>query len=553
MSIPIGAYYALLATYLRVQRRRVALLAVLMLASIVLQVANPQVVRAFIDAVSSPTTSSEYLTRLAALFIGVALVQEGFAIASTYVSERVGWTATNTLREDLVLHCLRLDQSFFKTRTPGELIERIDGDVTALASFFTQFVINLCGNALLMFGVLIVLWFQDWQAGLPLTAFVVLTVLGLGRLRAVAVPAWATARQASAELFGFLEEALLGTEDVRASGATPYVMRRLFGHTRDRYRTARRARLTASVGWNAPAVFFALGIGVAFATIAWLYQSHSITLGAAFLIYYYAQLLIQPLERVADQFEEFQKASGGIARVRELLAIRGTLSDGRVDGLPAGPLSVELDRVSFGYDEGEPVLRDVSLRLAPGEVLGLLGRTGSGKTTLARLLFRLYDPDAGALRVGGVDLRQAQRHQLRSRVGMVTQEVQLFRATVRDNLSFFDPSVSDRQLHGALAELGLAEWYAALPRGLDTVLGAEAGLSAGEAQLLAFTRVFLRDPGLIILDEASSRVDPLTEQLIERAVDRLLANRTGVIIAHRLATVGRADTILILDDGAILE
>ena len=211
--------------------------------------------------------------------------------------------------------------------------------------------------------------------------------------------------------------------------------------------------------------------------------------------------------------------------------------------------------LSFGYDADALVLRRIQLRLGAGRVLGILGRTGSGKTTLTRLLFRLYDPTAGAIRLGGVDLRAARLVELRRRVGVVTQEVQLFHATVRDNLTFFDDTVADEHILAVLDRLGLQAWYAALPAGLDTLLaaGTSGGLSAGEAQVLALVRVFLKEPGLVILDEASSRLDPATEQLVEHAVDALLSGRTGIVIAHRLATVLRADDILILENGEIVE
>jgi ATP-binding cassette subfamily B protein len=184
----------------------------------------------------------------------------------------------------------------------------------------------------------------------------------------------------------------------------------------------------------------------------------------------------------------------------------------------------------------------------------LLGRTGSGKTTLARLLFRLYDPKSGCIEINGADVRNARLETLRRRIAIVTQDVQLFRASVRDNLTFFDSSISDQQILATLNELELGDWYRSLPQGLDTELDTGSrSLSAGEAQLLAFTRVFLRNPGLVILDEASSRLDPATEQRLERAIDRLLENRTAIIIAHRLETVHRADQIMILDAGMVSE
>jgi ATP-binding cassette subfamily B protein len=186
--------------------------------------------------------------------------------------------------------------------------------------------------------------------------------------------------------------------------------------------------------------------------------------------------------------------------------------------------------------------------------LGLLGRTGSGKTTLARLIFRLYDPKFGCVEINGADIRNAQLGTLRQNIAIVTQDVQLFRASVRDNLTFFDRSVADEKILATLHELELGDWLGALPKGLDTELDTGSrSLSAGEAQLLAFTRVFLRNPGLVILDEASSRLDPATEQRLERAIDRLLQNRTAIIIAHRLGTVHRADEIMILDTGRVRE
>jgi ABC-type multidrug transport system fused ATPase/permease subunit len=230
------------------------------------------------------------------------------------------------------------------------------------------------------------------------------------------------------------------------------------------------------------------------------------------------------------------------------------IREGTGVALGRGPLEVEFDHVRFGYGEEEMVLSDLTFRLAPGRVLGLLGRTGSGKTTLTRLLFRLYDPASGAVRLGGHDIRKSKLDELRGSIGMVTQDVQLFAATVRDNLTLFDESIADDKVLEVLRDLGLYSWFQGLPAGLDTEIGPHgSGLSAGQAQLLAFARVFLKDPGLVILDEASSRLDPATEALIERAVERLLRNRTGIIIAHRLNTVQRADEIMILDNGEIAE
>jgi ATP-binding cassette subfamily B protein len=297
-----------------------------------------------------------------------------------------------------------------------------------------------------------------------------------------------------------------------------------------------------------------LGTAAVYALGAYLFRADSISVGSIFVVAYYLGLLINPLLEIARQSEDMQKANAGIARVQELFSIRSTLHENVTATLDQGALPVTFDDVTFAYGNDEPVLRDLSLNLPAGHVLGVLGRTGSGKTTLTRLLFRLYDPNQGSIRLADTDVRDLALRDLRRRVGIVTQEVQIFHASLRANLTFFDETILDAKIINALEEVGLGDWYRSLPDGLDTVLaGGHGGLSAGEAQLLAFTRIFLRDPGVVILDEASSRLDPATEQLIEHAVDKLLRNRTGIIIAHRLDTIKRADDILILEAGRVRE
>jgi ATP-binding cassette subfamily B protein len=553
MRIHLKDYRQLLVTYLAQLWPQVIILVLLLCGDIALQLVNPQLLRLFIDTI---TTSGlqEGLLVIAFLFIAVVVLQQAVKVGATYFSERVGWTATNALRGDLALHLVRLDLSFHKHHTPGELIERVDGDVTALANFFSQFIIKVVGNLLLLFGVLIVLNFQNRPAGLALTGFALVALLLINSVRNVATKHWKAFRQSSAELYGFLEERLTGTEDIRSSGAQAYVLRRLHTYTRQRLRTGRRARVTSVITWSMPILSSVLGTMVAFVVIAWLYGIGSMTLGMAFLIYYYTQLIFQPIQSLTEQLDDFQKASAGLVRIRELLQIQSELQDGPGVRFPPGALSVEFDEVCFGYGEEEMVVEDLSFRIEPGEVLGLLGRTGSGKTTITRLLFRLYDPARGVIRLGGADLRQARRTNLRNVIGMVTQDVQLFHATVRDNLTFFDKSIDDKRIIQALNDLGLLPWYQSLPDGLDTILAPNGGgLSAGEAQLLAFARVFLHDPAMVVLDEASSRLDPATERLLEQAIDKLLRGRTAIIIAHRLSTVQRADTIMVVDNGRIRE
>jgi ATP-binding cassette subfamily B protein len=408
--------------------------------------------------------------------------------------------------------------------------------------------------------VLIAFFLEGWLIGLAFTVFAAVTLCALNQVRGLAIPHQKALREALANLFGYIEERLAGTEDIRSSGAVDFVILGLYklsyvilGHWRKAWRMFVVVRFTGGM-------MHTLGNVMALLAGYVLFRNDVVTIGTVYLLVYYTNVLGRPIRELTQQIENLQNIGAATERLADLRDIECKIKDGPGADFPGGPLSLAFEDVSFAYVEDEPVLQDLAFELEPGTVLGLLGRTGSGKTTLARLLFRLYDPTEGRIALGGVDVRDATLMDLRQHVAIVTQDVQLFQASVRDNLTFFAPrcgasgSISDERIRAVIEELELADWYESLPDGLDTKL--ETGgrsLSAGEAQLLAFTRVFLRDPGLVVLDEASSRLDPATEQRIERAVEKLLQNRTAIIIAHRLGTVQRADDIMILDAGRVTE
>lgn len=555
MDLKLNSYTSLLSEHLKPQMKRVVLLAVLLFVDIGLQLINPQIIRRFIDTVKSDTPL-DVLTSIALLFIGVSVLQQAISVWSAYVGENVSWTATNRLRSFLARHCLNLDMSFHNNRTPGELIERIDGDVNALGNFFSQFAIQMLGNLMLMGGILVLLFLEDWRAGFALTLFTGISLTVIISLRRIAVPHMKATREASANMFGFLEERLSGAEDIRATRSQFFVLRQFYERTRAWLQKELKSAFMVNILVNTSSMIWAIGNATALGIGAYLYFQDAFTLGAVYMIFHYTNMLLHPIDRITFQLEDLQRAGASVERVMELTESQTALAPGRGDTLPDGALSVRFDHVTFGYAKDDaPVLQDIHFELAPGRVLGLLGRTGSGKTTLTRLLFRLYDPWEGNVFLGQTHVRHANREALCQRIAMVTQNVQLFQGSVRDNLTLFDPTVSDDRIHEAIGALALEDWFKTFSDGLDTRLASEgSGLSAGEAQLLAFARIFLlKDPDIVVLDEASSRLDPATEQHLERAVDRLIQDRTAIVIAHRLDTVARADDIMILDDGRIVE
>lgn len=561
MKIGLKQFGNLLIDYLKPQKGRVAKFAIALLASIGLQLLNPQILRNFIDTAVAGG-SEQNLLLAALLFIGVALATQLMSIAATYYGENVAWSATNALRADLVEHCLKLDLSFHKVSTPGELVERVDGDIHNLSQFFSKFSVYILGSLLLILGVIVVMFAEDWRAGMAISFFALTALSTLIRLRSIAVPHWGSYRQVNAEFFGFLGEQLTGIEDIRANGAKNYVMHRFYKILQRWLPTYHKARFADTILWTTTNAIFTLGNVVALAVALYLWNQKAITIGTAYIFFYYTTLLSEPIEQIRTQLEDLQQAEASIYRIQDLFQVRSQLSAGGKEVLPNGALSVTFANVSFSYNDRikkqdakpELILQDISFHLPPGHVLGLLGRTGSGKTTLARLLLRLYDAQSGSIRLGNVPVNQTPLTDLPKHVGLVTQNVQLFQTTVRNNLTFFNQNISDERIYQTLEMLGLSAWLHSLPKDLNTELGPDSsGLSAGQAQLLAFARVFLKDPGLVILDEASSRLDPTTEKLIEKAIDQLLIGRTGIIIAHRLATVQRANQILILDKGRVSE
>ncbi len=562
MKRTFSRYRVLLSTYLAPFLRYASLLGVLLLAAIVLRLASPMILRSFIDLAAAAAPMGD-LVRQSLLFLAIAILLQGLTVLEDGMAANLGLLTTNRLRSDLTLHCLGLDMSFHKGHTPGEMIERVDGDVGKLANLFSRFLVEILGSVLLIAGVLVLMYTIDWRVGAAFTLFCAVALVILASMKDIAVPRYRKASQATAELFGFVEERLTGTEDVRGNGAVAWVIRGLLEHSRAAWRTRVAANtagsMAAGVGW----ILFAIGSALSLALGAMMYERGAATIGTVYLIFGYAQLLTQPIERLVRQLTDLQQAGASAVRIVDLLDLRPSILDKGTTSVPSGSaLSVSLEGVSFAYRDdpstGDPdgtnALSGINFYLPPGTVLGLLGRTGSGKTSLARLLMRFYEPQQGRVCVGGVALPEIPLAVLRRRVALVTQDIQLFDASLRENITLFDPSIKDERIHETFERLGLTDWLAALPGGLETRL-AQGGsrLSAGEAQLLAFARVFLREPGLIVLDEASSRLDPATEARLDRGMQGLLQGRTAIIIAHRLRTVQRADQILILEGGRQLE
>ena len=545
----------LLKTYLWPRRYRLASLAGLMLFSLAAQLARPQILRSVLDLSLAGNALTQVLWGVVVLG-AVAVAGHFFDALVRYGSDRLGWETTNELRHNLTLHVLGLPMAFHKGTSPGELIERVDVDVTRLAGLMANFVRHIVINVLFIVGSVLLLWREHYLVGLVFALYTAVSLTVLSRVRTITTPYVVADRKATAHVYGLVGEQLSTTEDTQGVGGGRVMQDRLRLELYKWLPHRIKAYLSYTSIWSAAMLLQAINLLIAVALAIFLWRNLGASIGTAYLIIHYAELLQQPVQQIRMQLQELQRAASSLTRINELLALSSLAEEGdALSPLPTGALQIDAHDLSFNYhDDHTLVLDRVSFCLPAGKVLGVIGRTGSGKTTLARLMARQYDPTGGSLCLGGIATTATAVKTIRERISFVTQEVQVFKASVRDNLTFFDDSFSDTELLGVLSELGLLDWYSSLPAGLDTMLeSGSGGLSAGEGQLLALARAFLRNPSIVVLDEASAKLDPITESMIARALLRLLAGRTGLVVAHRLATLEEVDYLLLLDGGRMVE
>ncbi len=331
-----------------------------------------------------------------------------------------------------------------------------------------------------------------------------------------------------------------------------YVFSKYHDYARNEYQGYSKAILKSRLVTLVSFFIMGLGVTLVYATGIPLVEEGSITPGTLYLFVFYFGLLLQPIFELLRQIQNLQQADASIDRINEFFATKTVLEDKGEKEALQGPVDIEFKDLRFSYHEEDYVLQEINFQLKKGKTMGLIGKTGSGKTTLSRLIYRLYDYEDGEILIEGIKTKDYSLHELRKMIVIVTQQVELFAATIKENITFFDETISDEVVLETIERVGLTDWLNSQPNGLKTELK-KAGLSAGESQLLAFARAFITNPSIVILDEASSRLDPATEVLIEKAVNKLLENRTAIVIAHRLETLEEVDEILILDDGKIKE
>jgi ABC-type multidrug transport system fused ATPase/permease subunit len=495
---------------------------------------------------------------IVAAFLLSAVIYAIATYAQTYLVGWVGQRALQDLRVQLFRHLQSLSIGFYSRNRAGVIISRLTNDVEALDQLVEDGLATLIQSGLTLLGVVVILLVMDFH--LALLTFLALPLLGLGALlfRIASADAYRLTRERIAAITGYLQESLSGIRVVRAFGQEP----RHIARFRELNDSNRAANLT-TVNLNA-AYFPAVELLSALVTVEILViggieaiNGHTST-GVVFAFIAALNNFFDPIQQLSQLYTTYQSGMAALDKIFELLDEQPELSDAP-DALELPTLDGELtfDEVSFRYGSGEDAvyaLRDIDLRIPAGQTVALVGETGAGKSTFAKLVARFYDPSQGRILVDGHDLRQITAQSLRSQMGVVPQEAFLFSGTVRENIAFGRPGATDDEVRDAARAVGAEDFIERLEHRYDTQIG-ERGvqLSAGQRQLLAFARALVADPRILVLDEATSNVDVHTEGLIEQGLRRLVAGRTAIVIAHRLSTIRHAGRIIVLEHGRIVE
>jgi ATP-binding cassette subfamily B protein len=544
---------------LRPYRAKVALMFVALVLATAASLAPPPLAKMAIDDGIVPGDLGR-LNVIVAAFVLAALLYWGASYLQTYLVGWVGQRALQDLRQRIFRHLQELPVGFYERRQAGVLISRMTNDVEALNSLVTDSVVTLFQASLTLVGTIVILAFLDLE--LALLTFLIFPVVFAGSLvfRIVSADAYARTRETIGAITAYLQETLSGIRVVRSFGQEPQHLKR-FAELNDRNRAANMTTVHLNAAYF-PAVEFVSALATVGILLYGGYQvvDGDVTIGV--LVGFIAALngFFDPIQQLSQLYTQYQAGMAALDKIFELLDEQPDL----VDAPDARPLPVPLrgeitfDHVTFSYrtdaDEVVRALDDVDLVIPPGQTVALVGATGAGKSTFAKLVARFYDPTEGRVLVDGVDLRTAQTASLRSQMGIVPQEAFLFSGSIRENVAFGRPDATEDDVWRALRGVGAEDLVRALPDGLDTEIG-ERGvqLSAGQRQLIAFARALIADPRILILDEATANVDLHTEGKIEAGMRRLLAGRTAIVIAHRLSTIRQAGRIVVLEGGRVIE
>lgn len=557
-----------LLAYLRPYRSTVALALAAMLGASALQVTGPLLTRIAVDRYLAPVRrpagpleawlSSDAwlgLAQISLVYLAVIAAALALDFAQHYLMQWTGQRAMFDLRRQLMEHLHRADMAFFDTNPVGRLVTRVTTDVDALNELLASGLVTIVGDVLALSLVLAVMFRLSPSLTLLMLAVLPLIVGVTVLFRRRVIQSYRRIRLAIARINAYLQEHITGMTVVQLFNRERKSQENFASINRDHMLAFKQA-ITA-YGWFYPAVEFLamLSLALLLAYGGLRIQAGTLTLGVLVAFFQYSMRFFRPIQDLSEKYNLLQSAMAAAERIFALLDTPVTIKAPlRPRPFPEGPAEIEFDGVWFAYKPEQWVLRDVSFRIAPGQTVAIVGHTGAGKTTLVSLLLRFYDVQRGAIRIGGIDIREFDPRELRRQFGVVLQDPHLFTGTIADNIRLGTEWISQDDLERAAEEVNLLEFIEALPQGFaQPVRERGDGLSTGQKQLVSFARALAHNPRFLILDEATSSVDTETEWRVREALVRLTSGRTAIVIAHRLSTIQRADCILVMHKGRLRE
>ncbi|MEB3765888.1 MAG: ABC transporter ATP-binding protein/permease [Desulfurococcales archaeon] len=535
-----------------VHRRLLAVILLAIIGSTISTLAAPYILRIAIDEYIVPGRFED-LAGIALLYLIALTGQWLFTTLQTYTVQVFGQRVLFDLRARLQRKLLDSKLDYFKDKRTGDLVSRIINDTSMVNDVLVSGLLGGIGSLLSLVGIIGAMLLLDVQLTVVAMTTIPLMVFISKYFGGRIYRAYRDTRQKIAKISSIVEESVSGIETVKAFGREPMVEEEFSRASRDTVKAYMRVAYYMGFFWPLMNISSLLSIVIVLAYGSYLAYTGAVSLGIVVAFVQYTQRFRGPINNVVSMYDSLQSALASLVRIYEVLDDENTeeTEGEKIDRLKG---EIELREVWFEYEPENPVLKNVNLHIKPGETIALVGRTGAGKTTLANLIMRFYDPTKGLLLYDGKDSRQLDRRSIRARIGYVPQETYLFPGTIAENIQIARPGASLNDVVRVCKELGIHEFIIKLPRGYDTPAG-EAGklLSVGEKQLISLARALIRDPDIVILDEALSSVDPRTEQLVYQAMQKLMNGRTSIIIAHRLSLTRLADRIIVLDQGKIIE